>query len=113
MDDLVRWLRSPVTVFYSYGADNGELLRKAAAEIERLTTYNTALLGYYDTAQDKIAALLRERDDLRKEVEALRADALRYRWLRDSQHELPSQLVMTVGGIHMDTDIDAAMKAGE
>lgn len=35
-DDLIARLRSPATVFYEYAADEGALLREAAAVIERL-----------------------------------------------------------------------------
>ena len=36
MSDLLERLRSPSTVFYEHAADDGALLREAAAEVERL-----------------------------------------------------------------------------
>lgn len=49
-DDIVVRLRSPINVFYEYAADDGTLLRQAAAEIERLREENDKLRAFYEAA---------------------------------------------------------------
>jgi len=59
------------------------------------------------------AAQIAERD---AQIEALRADALRYRWLRDecrSKHTRGSQIAANEYGSEWDERIDAAMAAKE
>jgi hypothetical protein len=50
-----------------------------------------------------------ERDALRAEVEQLRKDAERYRWLRDDNAYFPEE-EMIRGGDELDAAIDAAME---
>lgn len=73
-----------------------------------------------------IIGLIAERDQLRAEVDSLRNDAERYRWLRD-RHDTPGDYLCvtdgedgviieeTVGfeGLSLDAAIDAAMAAKE
>jgi hypothetical protein len=68
-----------------------------------------------DTA-DRLA-LVAERDRLRAEVEELRADAGRYRWLRRDITSLSDikrmqDIVTNLCEDHMDAAIDAAKEAG-
>ena len=67
----------------------------------------------------RLAAVESERDKLRAEVETLRADAERYRWLRDKARSVDWTQDINgwsweqhcrIGGQGMDADIDAAMK---
>lgn len=53
--------------------------------------------------------LLRERDHLLAEVEALRKDAARYRWLRSPAAWNGFQLVMEKGGDNLDAAVDVFM----
>lgn len=60
--------------------------------------------------------LTAERDSLRKEVEALRADAGRYRWLRlnsNDERVYDDTFSDVLHAERLDAAIDAAMKAGE
>jgi hypothetical protein len=57
VDDLIKRLRSPATVFYEYAADDGVLLREAADRIEKL-----------EAALEKIA---------QHDMQAIAMDALR------------------------------------
>lgn len=136
MDGLIERLRERVRTLkfgdHTYSltvAANDPMRLEAAAEIERL---KVALDDHYDSAWDKIALLTKslgemtkERDELRGQVEALRVDALRYRWLR-LQHwdeadvacvKRPKDAVKLGHDCpsleRLDAAIDAAMKAGE
>ena len=54
-------------------------------------------------------------DMLREDVRALRADAVRYRWLRDCDAvtaELRGLMVRTYGGADLDREIDDVMGRG-
>ena len=55
--------------------------------------------------EDKIARLERE-------LAALRADAERYRWLRDERHEYELTIEPVLSETKLDAAIDAAMKKG-
>lgn len=94
MDDLVKELQQAALPDPHDEREvlHAELLRKAADEIDRLT----AELAKHGTPEDSnnycailtVLGMEEEGDPvaevrrLRKEVEALRGDALRYRWLR-------------------------------
>lgn len=56
--------------------------------------------------------LAAERDKLRAEVEALRKDAERYRWIKECDHE-EVDIVIENPSDDLDSAIDAAMAAKE
>lgn len=125
MDGLIERLRERVRTLkfgdHTYSltvAANDPMRLEAAAEIERL---KVALDDHYDSAWDKIALLTKslgemtkERDELRGQVEALRADAERWRWLRMFSNPVVFGRTWPMGDRkELDAAIDAAMKAGE
>lgn len=71
------------------------------AEIDRLQAWRTPLLKERE-------ALIRQRDRLADENEALRKDAERYRWLRQDDVE-QCRISTRFNEEHMDAAIDAAM----
>jgi len=92
-------------------------IERAAAELRRLSAENTAAVSSFLAADD-------ERRELRAERDALRADAERYRWLRqgdnDEQvmrfHEWATEVCVDPTPMYLprlerlDKLIDAAMK---
>ena len=58
-----------------------------------------------ESVEQKIARLERE-------LAALRADAERYRWLRDERHEYELTIEPVLSETKLDAAIDAAMKKG-
>lgn len=69
---------------------------------------------YEHPIHDKIISFLAERDQLKAENEALRKDAERYRWLRDS--DCSGKILRDMGAKYRadaDQRIDAAMGQGE
>ncbi len=66
MSDIVEKLKSPATVFYEYAADDGALLKEAAAEIENLRA-RTILIP------ETVGKIVNEYPALRAENEKLRA----------------------------------------
>jgi seryl-tRNA synthetase len=98
------------------------LLREQQTEIERLTKERadsparrelTRMQAQLDALQTEHIAVMDERNQLRRDLEAARVDAERYRWLRDkaSYHQRRTTLNDTGEGI--DTRIDAARARGE
>ena len=52
--DIVERLRQPASVFYEYSADNGDLLKKAADEIEKLRAWVNKILQENRAMEKKI-----------------------------------------------------------
>ena len=98
-NDLIARLRD-----WSDGPDTDKLCQEAADEIERL---RAAVLGHETNCMTKA-----------REIEALRADAERYRWVRSL-----SRADMDMSGVELpwyeagleklDDAIDAAMQSGK
>jgi hypothetical protein len=98
MTDIVKQLRT-------FGAEGFPVASEAADEIKRLR----AELQY---ARD---GLTKGQTRMREDMERLRADAARYRWLRKGivfldEHRSMLQIVDTLEEEAMDAAIDAAMK---
>ncbi len=71
---------------------------------------------YLDRAESLLTEAYRERDALRAEVEALRKDAERYRWMRSayvSKIEVPSLRLGLNDADQFDAGIDAAIAGGK
>jgi len=64
----------------------------------------------YVSPDEIIAELEHEICRLRAEIEALRPDAERYRWLRDLPEDHPCEEIGNMPGYMWDEQIDAAMK---
>jgi hypothetical protein len=91
-----------------------QLLRDQQAEIERLTKLRES--------DADVIALRAANDSLRRELEAARVDAERYRWLRDTGRIAPFQVrtntlalwVVDEGfGQRLDAAVDAARARGD
>ena len=52
--DIVERLRQPASVFYEYSADNGDLLKQAADEIEKLRAWVNKILQENRAMEKKI-----------------------------------------------------------
>lgn len=90
------------------------------AEVERLRDERDAEITERLKDLHKLICVQTERDELRAEVERLRADSGRYRWLRD-RPENPDEAVIDVAiwqncagtslrGDELDSQIDAAIE---
>ena len=129
MTDIVEQLR--IASLRSEGGihgPSGYALRKAADEIERLQNNAdnlrqeiTDLQGVIKRLREELYAAMgargdpedkREIDRLRAEREALRDDAMRYRWLRDEGDKTwtPMKNRFSEGAKGCDAAIDAARK---
>lgn len=101
---LAERLRSDGTeLSYTERKRYADLIEQQAAEIERLRKHPITDATYLGLAED-IARLTAERD-------ALRADALRYRWLRDSSNPGADLLADWDMDGADDDELDAAIDA--
>jgi hypothetical protein len=71
--------------------------------------------GDLDDASDALEFAAKERDDLKAKIEALRKDALRYRWLKEEDGDPESAIVIAKWADHdwlpWADDLDAAIDA--
>jgi chromosome segregation ATPase len=94
LDDDAHWAESEGKAEW-FNACAAELRRLASVEAERdrlnrlldeAVTRNDQMTDWFKSAQQKAARAMEARDRLASECEALRKDAERYRWLRDTLH---------------------------
>jgi len=99
MTDIVNRLRTRNAQDYGFGL--GIVCDEAAAEIERL-----------QAKEDEWARMSQDEGKAEREIERLRKDAERYRWLRRGQHW---SVIDGIGDIlsadALDAAIDAAIRA--
>ena len=81
-----------------------DMLKRGAKQAELVNGPTQSTISH-----DDWYALCNERDALRAEVERLRKDAERYRWLRDSQPEIVDATLMDREPHQWDSAIDAAI----
>ena len=94
------------------------LLREQQAEIERLTGHNRELdpaLISVNAAHDKLLtehiAVMDERNQLRQDLEAVRVDAERYRWLTAVYFDGTTSAFRLVGPCRTPAELNAAIDA--
>ena len=93
-----------------------EVLQIAKAIRDDAAGNKQATMTEKDLAGNMLESLAKHRDQLRAEVEALRKDAERYRWLRDGCNHKRSEatrIAVNLYGMEWDAAIDAAMAAKE
>ena len=93
MNEVLNRLRSPASVFYEYAADDGALLKEAAAEIERLQARldSCGSLLAASTREGVLAVSMAETERLQAHVRGLEAALIP---LYDAGHDV----IRRVGG---------------
>ena len=93
-----------------------DILQIAKAIRDDAAGNKQATMTEMDLAGNMLESLARHRDQLRTEIETLRKDAERYRWLRDGcdhKRSEATRIAVNLYGMEWDAAIDAAMSAKE